>query len=272
MIKRLCVLVGLLAASALPALAGPVMFVFDPNDLIDQVGSNTSQWRGAQDNPRGLFDPVAFGSGQYGNWAFSYYQPTVLPAGGPQPERRNHYLNWLDGLAPNEGIAAFNMWVTTSGYPNNPYNGNPTNPWNQQIFRDGTNGNSAVGISGTADSANGWYAQVVDIYAGTYGVEWYTNDPAKYLRPGGVDLAPFSFTMIDTNAVAGQPYRVWFGSGTMVFDANGWGARDTGGLLPFAETGQQVNWNGVLTVATVPEPASLSMLAFGLLLARRRRG
>lgn len=266
---------GTLAVSGSLAFAGPATFTFDPNDLLDLVGSDTTQWRGAQDNPRGIFDPVAYGSGNYNNWAFSYYQPTVLPSGGPQPDRRNHYLNWLDSLGPNEGIRAFNMWVTTSGYPNNPYDGNPTNPWNQQIYRDGTNGNSATGISATADVGNGWYASVVDIYAGTYGVKWYTTDPTKYLRPGGVDLAPFSFTMIDTNAVVGQNYRIWFGSGTTIFDDQGWGTRPTGdpALTPFAETGQLVNWNGVLTVPAteVPEPTALSLLAIGGLLLRRRR-
>jgi hypothetical protein len=278
MVARWHLALGTLAVSGSLALAGPAQFVFDPNDLLDLVGSNTSQWRGTQDNPRVLIDLVAFGGGNYNNWAFSYHQPTVLPSGGPQPERRNHYLNWLDSLGPNEGIKAFNMWVTTSGYPNNPYDGNPINPWNQEIYRDGTNGNTAFGISATADTANGWHAQVVDIYAGTYGVEWYTNDPTKYLRPvslGGVDLAPFSFSMIDTNAVVGQQYRVWFGSGTMVFDAVGWGTRYTGdpALTPFAETGQPVNWNGVLTVNTIeiPEPASMSLLALGGLLLRRRR-
>lgn len=255
------------------SFAGPATFTFDPNDLINLVGSDTSQWRGAQDNPRAIFDPVAYGGGNYNNWAFSYYQPTVLPSGGPQPERPNHYLNWLDSLGSGEGIMAFNMWVTTAGYPNNPYDGNPTNPWNQQIYRDGTNGNTSFGLSGTADAANGWSARVVDIYAGTYGIEWYTTDPSKYLRPGGVDLSSFGFTILDSNAVVGQQYRIWFGSESTVFDAVGWGTRDAGGLTPFAETGQPANWNAVLTIeaGAVPEPASLSLLGLSTLLLRRRR-
>jgi len=240
--------------------AAPVTFLFNPGDFLNHYSTDISLNRADQDNPRVLVDTRQEGPGV----------PAVPVAGTydlglTQPAALNNYENWLAGLSEGEGIYAFNMWVTTAGYPNNPYDGNPVNPWNQEIFRDGSLGNSAAGISATA--GNGWTAEVLEIYAGTYGVEWWTTDPSLFLRPG-FDPGYFSFTMEDTNAQLGEDYRVWFGSASLIFDEV-WGelGPDDGTFASGVDY-RNARWNGVITARAVSVPdLGASVLLFSVALA-----
>lgn len=247
------------------AHAAPIKFVFEPAHFLDLYSTDTTQNRADQENPRVLVDARA---------------PAAVAVAGTynlgltQPDALNTYENWLQSLGPEEGIWAFNMWVTTAGYPNNAYDGNPSNPWNQEIFRDGSLGNSAAGISATAGA--GWNAAVVDIYLDTYGVQWWTDDPAAFLRPG-FDPGAFSFTMEDTNAQVGQDYRVWFGSASLVFDDQNWGTLEPA-AAPFSSLLDDNNsrWNGIALARATSVPdlgvtALMAAMGMAALAAVRRK-
>jgi MYXO-CTERM domain-containing protein len=255
------------------ANAVPVTFVFDPNDLLDRYATTPGP-RETQEDARLIVD--------YRTEPREYFAGTYTGDLLTQPFALNSYENWLESLGPGEGMSSFIMWVVTDEYPNNPYN----TTWNQEIYRDGSLGNSADGISATA--AAGWNAQVIDIYAGTYGVWWSTDDPALYLRPtaqGGAELGHFSFTMEDTNAQPGEEYRVWFGSGGavgsgiggLVFDDEGWGTRSPA-YEPFSDGPDDFNarWNGIVMVRATAVPdggvtAMMLALVLAMLGGMRRR-
>ena len=244
------------------AQAVPVRFLFSPSDFLNLYSTDTSLSRGEQENPRLVVDAREYPVSP---------APPPAPFAGTyqilnQPSALNSYENWLEGLGEGEGIFAFEMWVTTPGVSNNPYDGNPANPWNQEIYRDGSLGNSAAGISATA--AAGWSTEVIDMWGGNYGVRWYTTDQFLFLRPGA-DLGLFSFTMEDTNAQIGESYRVWFGSPDLVFDAEGWGAR-TPSYVPFADGMEDNNarWNGVVSARATSVPdAGTTIVLLGAALA-----
>lgn len=275
MIHKRALAIGFAATTA-SALAGPIKFEFDANTFLD-VTPTTAEALSTQANPR-----LMVANGAVTATRMRTYTGTAV-----QPDELNGYLNWVDSLGSSgEGITAFNMWVTTASYPNNPYDSPTAGAWAQGIYRDGTLGNSATGISATAPT--GWTATVVDVYAGTYGVSWHTNNPALSLRPtslGGTDFSNFSFTMADTNAVVGQNYRVWFGLGNsstgsqLTYDNVGWGDRPTtfspsNSILGSGGSPGSV-WNGVIEVSAtaVPEPAILGAIGLAgvLVCARRRR-
>lgn len=262
-------------------------FTFDPDDLInlypsDATGDKTSQADGRSLRRDATSQPASAltwtscfglsGSGDYGSAA--YY-------GAGQDASYNTYLNWREGLGSGEGIRQFNMLIPVSG----GWGSSPNfTSWAPQVVREHTD---ASYVTGTA--ADGWTPVVFDlgsIYGGAYGVVWYTTDPASYLRPG-IDHADFSFTVSDllydgnNDGVGERPLqygdaiRIWFGSGVMVFDDQGWGTRP--GYAPYSyvddSTGNGSEWNGVMATV-VPEPASFSLLGFGLLAVaalRRKR-
>ena len=235
----LAVSLFVLCLCSLPAFPNLITFQFSPNELINLYSTSTSNTRAVQDNPRLLLQnnfPIGTTFSDFGN----------------QPSYFNTYENWLEGLGDGEGIRAFSTFISTS----------PLTGWNQTLVRDGSNGTDETGISATV--AGGWnwgIAYVGDVAV----VQWFTDDPALYLRPGGVNLGVFSFSMEDTNAQIGQDYRVWFGTQTMYFDNQGWGNR-TPAASPYDEFDTAgTGWQGVLTVSAVPEPATLSILLIGLL-------
>ncbi|HEV7299750.1 MAG TPA: PEP-CTERM sorting domain-containing protein [Tepidisphaeraceae bacterium] len=272
----LAVLVGMTTA----ANAAPVKFVFDPNTLLDATSTSVGL-RAEQAAPRLVVGNRSNLSGV----ARTFYTNTNGDTN--QPNELNAYNNWVDSLgSTGEGITAFNMWVTTTTIANNPYNSSASGSWKQGLYRDGTHGNTSYGLSATA--ADGWNALVTEVFSGTYGVMWYTLDSTKSIRPtklGGADLPNFSFSMIDSNAVVGEDYRLWVGAsaggpGTadtgLKFDTTGWGNRTTT-ISPFASTdGPTVGsegsvWQGIITVTAVPEPNCLGLLSVGLLAMARRR-
>ncbi|HMP73497.1 MAG TPA: PEP-CTERM sorting domain-containing protein [Kiritimatiellia bacterium] len=230
------------------SLSNLITFEFSPNELVD-LYSTSSETRAVQDNPRLLIDntiPTAFAA------TFTDF--------GNQPSFRNTYENWLEGLGDDEGISAFSTFITLT----------PLVSWNQTLIRDGSNGTTATGISFT--TGGGWNAGIA--FVGDVAVvQWWTDNPTLYLRPGGVNLGTFSFSMEDTNAQIGESYRVWFGTQSMVFDDQGWGTR-TPAASPYNEfdTGG-TGFQGVLTASAVPEPGTFSLLVIGSLLtlvARRK--
>lgn len=274
------------------ANAASITFSFDPNQLLDNAPTRVDL-RASQQDPR-----LIIGSRQTLSGVSRTYF-TGRPGDTAQPKELNAYTNWRDGLnSVGEGITAFNLWITTAGYANNPHDSVAAGSWNQRLYRDGSNGNAATGIIATA--ADGWTASVSNVYGDTYGVTWRTTDRTRSLRPtslGGLDISAFTFTMDDTNAVAGDSYRLWLnatngGPGAadngLVFDANGWGTRTTT-TAPFAaKDGTRVGtegsvWQGVIDVTAeettagrgnavaVPEPTTFALFVPLVLATLRRR-
>ena len=255
-----------------------VTFNFDPNDLLDLYGTDYTQEKEVQPNPRRLraggYDP---------NMRFDTFLQSSY-AGDPdvQPEEYNTYLNWLDSLGAQEGITRFNMWCADAV---------PARSWGEVLV-------SKPGSSMSATATDGWSVEVEEN-------EWYPTIPMavwqlddvvgldKVLRPGGADIGLFSFSgdlyvdatgdgwdAGDSPAVLGQDYRIWFGSGNMIYDNAGWGTRapayyDSSSGLAF-EDGHV--WEGVLELTAVPEPASVLVWCLlgagswlGMRVWRRRR-
>ena len=269
--------VGLILAVSGTARAA-VTFNFDPNDLLDLYGTDYTQEKEVQPNPRRLraggYDP---------NMRFdTFLQSSYADDTDVQPKEYNTYLNWRTSLGASEGLAYFNIWLA---------NGVPAQSWGETlVFKPGT--------SMSASAAAGWSVQVIgNPWVDNYLlVEWVADDSSKYLRPteyGGADIGEFSFSAdlyVDTGtagwdagdspAVIGQDYRIWFGSGDMTYDDAGWGSLDpayynSSSGLAF-ESGHV--WEGVLALTAVPEPASVLVWCLlgagswlGMRVWRRRR-
>lgn len=246
-----------------PAFSSVLTFQFDPNDLLGlypgSAGSDTPGGRKIdQPNARRLHQAWA------STWFETFYNP---PAPHTQPNDYNTYRNWLGGLGPGEGISAFNIWLL-----DNP----AARSWGEK-----TVWNPAGPMpTGTADAAGNWYVSVdPNPWGPGFLVEWWTDNPAYYLRPGGADIGEFSFSGVayhdnnsngydasDPEVAEGDTVRIWFGSYTdasIHFDASGWGT-DSPSYSAFPATGTS-GWEGTLNiVAAVPEPATALLLGLGL--------
>jgi hypothetical protein len=268
-------LLGLFLIS--PLHAALVTFSFDPNDLIDGAAATANK---ADLGSRALL-------GDFGNvastLATTYANPNGAGLASPQPSGANTYFNWLQGLGPGEGIAAFNVWMR----------GDQASlvAWGQELKMAGENPGANSTIFGFAPALSGWSVNTA-LYspsADAFIFSWFTTDPGQLLRPGGVDLPLFSFTadvVVDPGAGPDQPvidgatYRVWFGGSnspgfsSILFDSIGWGSLAPS-LSPFAQSDSSA-WQGALDLeaVVVPEPGSFTLVVAVAVLAswlRRRR-
>lgn len=292
--KKLVVLFaafGLILAATGLTQAAVVTFQFDPNDLLGNYAStpgdeyDPSTYKATQVDARRIFKNISTGG---------YYETFYNPAAPhSQPNDYNTYVNWVNGLGENEGIASFNMWMA---------NNSPVRSWGETlVMAPGST------ITATSDLGNGWFVEVIDNswITGYAIVRWYTNDPANYLRPNGNDIGEFSFTVDvnvdddgngwdadDPDPVVGETYRVWLGSqngqesdpdktGAIFFDDQGWGVLPST-IDPFSsELSTQgapygTSWEGALqlTACAVPEASSIlvwTLLAGLAVLVHRRR-
>lgn len=263
-----------LAAVASIASAGSQHdFSFDPNAIIDRYaasagdGVSPGQTRADQPECRRLV-----GVGPGGNIS------TYNRGGGGQAEY-NSYVNWTQSLGPGEGIRAFALWLAPAwGYTTNF---GMTLGYSPQIVDNyPTTVNNAVKAVRAAD---GWTGQA--LYSGPYGpiLYWQTNDPSKYLRPGGADIGEFGFsadTAVYNDAAyvgevqQGAMYRVFFwsiasdlsdfGQDEIIADGNGFG-----GLTPNQGTFSLDAIDGWQLYAftdleTVPEPVTMTLIGLGI--------
>lgn len=227
----------------------------------------------AQDNPRFLYD------GTFSHVASTY---TDHPSRGSRwTGNADYYADWLAGLGEGEGIRSFNIWITTPDYlgaTGNPYS---RIDYGQELFC-GTNSLS-IWTGGTA--SGDWHAAAVLVYSNatwgaSYGVQWTTTNPVAFLRPGGMDLGLFSFTLDDVwtgsdplspeQISPGQSYRVFFGSTAPIFDDQGWGTTSGSGAFTNRPGNQ---WQGEMrvTAQVVPEPNVVGLLGLGALITLLRR-
>jgi hypothetical protein len=267
MIKKVWFLILTAAATV---MADSTVFWFDPNDLIDvYTAGDSSSYRPDQESPRLVYqrDPLDL-SKMAATFTDSRYAPNPPRWTGND----NYYADWMAGLSDGEGIQAFNIWVTTAGYL-----GSVGNPYSrsdilQQMY---SLSNNMAGWSGTA--SGGWQAEVSMVYSDavdgvSYGIKWSTTNPAAYLRPGGMDIGQFSFTLngVAVNSsgdspVVGQNYNFWFGSHDVVFDEAGWGTSSTGAVFSSTAENHAAGWEGSmrLSAQAIPEPASAMLVLFG---------
>lgn len=291
----ICAVAAIVLSVSSMVQAKVVTIEFRPNDLIDLyptvVGDEdvTGENKSTQLNARRLDQ-------DWRNVAYETYYNPAAPS--PQPEGYNTYMNWQDGLTgDNEGIAMFNNWFLG---------------WDSvQTWGETWVAKTDATISAT--SSNGWqWREISEPYREEEGscIQFWTTDPAKYIRNGGADLGIFSITVDlyeDTNGNGmwdagdadvdlGDEIRMWFGNvngddspyyrddtQAIYFDDQGWGTR-TSTVSPFssvdaagadaATTGFQAMMN-VTAATAVPEPTTLTLLVLGglgvLVMARRRR-
>ena len=176
-------------------------------------------------------------------------------------------------LGPNEGIGCFNIWLADQA--NAPL-------WGETLVSSGS-------VKPTGSAPSGWTAEVIGNPwpAGGDGywlVQWYTTDPAKYIRPGN-SVGEFSFTFEPTTAVvAGDDYTIWFGGANY---GTGSSSSDTQALYfdtfdnRFASqfvSGYGSGFEATLSLQPVPEPATLAIWSLlgtmgigGVWLRRRRK-
>lgn len=245
-------------------------FTFNPNYLINLYTTGQSgDYAPAQANSRFVYD------GSLSHVAATYTDhPSRGPGGNTSRWTGNadYYADWVAGLGAGEGIRSFNIWITTADYL-----GSSGNPYSridvqQQLFC-GIN-SPFIWLAGTA--SGDWKARLVIAYSNatwgtSYGIQWYTTNSASYLRPGGVDLGEFSFTMTDVwtgsdpdnpeQVVAGEQYRMSFSSSGLVFDNQGWGT--SSGLFAFTNRPGFHQWQGDMDVTAIPEPATGMLLWIG---------
>ena len=251
-------------------------FTFSPNDLIGLYTSGgPTLYRPEQADARLVYQrtPLDFSK------AASTF--TDHPSRGSRWEGdENYYTDWLAGLGEGEGIRAFNIWITPADYLSSFGNPYTREDILQQMY------SLSGDISGwSATSVGDWTAEVCLIYSHptegpSYGIQWSTDNPDAYLRPGGTDLGSFSFTLADVAVNAngdspegGQGYRFWFGSTSLVFDDQGWGRGSIGEIFSSVES-NDTGWEaGVVLIAeAVPEPTVVFLLVFsgtGLIAVRR---
>ncbi len=248
------------------ASARMVSFFFDPNDLIDLYGADfETGMKETQENARRV----------HNIWANDYYGTfsNFMDPDHIQPDDGNTYANWRAGLSTGEGLSCFNTWLLDN--PN-------ARSWGEILVA------RLDAPPGSVRTDCGWNAEVIDNPWGAgYLIEWWTDNPDLYLRPGGTDIGTFGFTVDvyvdidadgwdedDPDAELGESYRIWFGgyNGDYVdeygnpiysvhFDELGWGSNNPA-YPAFAASGDS-GWEGVLAITAVPEPATIMLMLGG---------
>jgi hypothetical protein len=182
-----------------------------------------------------------------------------------------------DGLGSGEGIGCFNIWLADQAYAPG---------WGETLVSSGS-------VLPTGFAPAGWTAEVIgnpwpDGGNGLWIVQWYTNDPTKYIRPGN-DLGEFGFTFQPTTTVNyGQSYTIWFGGANYGTDSSSdaeqalyfdnFGAESGNGFASQYVTGYGSGFEATLSLAAIPEPASIIIWSlfglgtvFGVSMWRRKR-
>jgi hypothetical protein len=182
------------------------------------------------------------------------------------------------GLGDGEGIGCFNIWLADQA--NAPL-------WGETLVSSGS-------VMPTGSAPSGWTAQVIgnpwpDGGNGYWLVQWYTDDPTKYIRPGN-DVGEFGFTFEPTTTVNyGQAYTIWFGGVNYGTDSSAnaeqalyfdnFDEESGNGFASQFVDGYGSGFEATLSLqASIPEPASIivwSLLAlgtvFGVRVWRRRQ-
>lgn len=253
-------------------------FEFDPNHLIETfTAGDDASYRPDQADPRLVYQKNPL---DLTRAAATF---TDHPSRGSRWSGDDaYYQDWLTGLGAGEGIRAFNIWITPADYLasyGNPYTREDIL---QQMY---SRSNDISAWSGTA--GGDWTAKVSMIYSNatdgpSYGIYWSTTNPAACLRPGGVDLGTFSFTLSDVavngsgdSPEEGQAYNFWFGSYSLIFDDQGWGNTSTGAVFSSSVV-NDAGWEAgtALVAQVVPEPSSallLGLSAMSLFVRRMSR-
>ena len=148
---------------------------------------------------------------------------------------------WAAGLGENQGIACFNIWLADQA--NAPL-------WGETLVSSGS-------VAPTGSAPNGWTATVIgnpwpDGGNGTWLVQWSTDDPTKYIRPGN-DVGEFGFTFEPTTVIdPNAQYTIWFGGANP-----GAGSESTQQALYYTGVGNASGFEATLGLTPVPEPATL---------------
>jgi len=237
----LVTILGLLLLSVGTASATAV-YMFDPNDLIDEYASGTPT---DSVNPRAVRSYV--GDEYTGYPGINSWNT----AGTDSPEDlavKADFLNWRD----NDGgyISEFNIWIGDMS---------AAKGWGETLV-------IAPGGSLSATAATGWTAEVsantwVD---DTLWASWSTTDSNYFLSAGGPDIGDFSFSAdlyVDANsngwdttdalAVIGVDYTIWFGGYV--------------GNNNYAPNDEAILFQSTLEIAPVPEPATMVLFGLGIL-------
>ena len=165
-------------------------------------------------------------------------------------------------------------------------------PTRRTLHRGGETLISSGGVLPTGWAPEGWTAQVVGNPwpaggDGYWVVQWYTDDPTKYIRPSN-SVGEFGFSFAPTtNVTLGDNYTIWFGGANYGTDSfarrlckpcistsspTGLGVS----LLPDTSSGFEASLS-LTAEAAVPEPTTiivwsvLGLVATGLGLWRRKR-
>jgi hypothetical protein len=266
--------VGLALSSA--SRAADYVFAFYPDNLLANTPAFPSGDKTTQDNARKLTS----GTSTLLTWSSSFGQvgsvyDTPAYHGVSQPAAYNTYLNWVDGLGPNEGLASLDLLIAISG---TDYATNLNSPfyrsWGPHLL---ASPNSKI----TATAPTSWTVsttlppQLANLFVG---IEWSPVTAGQFIRPRAGNPA-FSFSVTgllwddnndgigDRPAQPGDLVRLYFSSGNVVFDANGWGTRP--GYAPFASDGS-TTWEGV-GLYQVPEPSPAWLLGLFLAVAAWRQ-
>jgi hypothetical protein len=219
----ICAVVGLILAVSGLAQAS-VAFNFDPVSFF---------------NYKPVSDGFSTDGGMFKlhtNWGVDMYRSWTDDGG-----QRAFVDSWASGLGATEGISEFNIWL--SDQANAPL-------WGETL--------ESSGAVPTGWASDGWTAEVIgnpwpDGGNGTWLVQWSTDDPTKYIRPGN-SPGEFGFTFEPTTTVTlGQDYTIWFG-GSYV----GYNTGDPG-------------FEATLSLEAVPEPATICLLGLGALSLIRRK-
>jgi len=257
---------GLVLSTAGLATADLVTFRFDPNDLVDLYPAaagdvnDPATYKDTQPNARRVHEV-------WNQTAAGTFYNADDPM-SQQPQDYDQYVSWVTGLGEGEGISGFNTWLSAE---------EAARDWGEVLVAN------TGPLVGAATAVDGWNAAIThNPWGGGYLVEFWTDDPAQYLRPGGADIGEFTMTLDayvdvdadgfdqdDTGAVVGEDYRIWFGAHNGADQDAIWSVHSG---LTQANSG----WEGVmsLTAEPIPEPSTIVLcLVCGMtaLVARRYR-